>query len=88
MTVPVVGAFLVFRLMVSPAAAARLLTARPGRAAGGSVLLALGSAWASIAVSYVTTWPIAFFVGTFGVAEYRGCRAGRRARRARRRRGA
>jgi zinc/manganese transport system permease protein len=86
MTVPVVGALLMFSLMIAPAAAARSLTARPGLAVAMSVVLALASAWGAIAVSYWTNWPVAFFVGAFGIAEYGGCRL-LAARRARSRRG-
>lgn len=69
-TVPVVGALLVFSLMVGPASAARSLTARPGPAMALSVALALVTAWASIALSYVTDWPVGFFVGALGAAWY------------------
>lgn len=69
-TVPVVGAFLMFSLMIAPAAAARSLTARPGVAALLSSLLALAVAWASVAVSYWTAWPVAFYVGAFGIAVF------------------
>jgi zinc/manganese transport system permease protein len=41
MTVPVVGALLMFSLMIGPAAAARSLTARPARAMTLSVAIAL-----------------------------------------------
>jgi zinc/manganese transport system permease protein len=70
MTVPVVGAFLTFSLMVAPAAAARLLTARPGRAVGLAVLIALLTVWAAVSASYVTQWPVGFFVGALGVVTY------------------
>jgi len=69
-TVPVVGALLVFSLMVGPASAARSLTTRPGPAIALSVALALVTAWASIALSYVTDWPVGFFVGALGAAWY------------------
>ena len=35
-----------------------------------SVALALVTAWASIALSYVTDWPVGFFVGALGAAWY------------------
>jgi zinc/manganese transport system permease protein len=70
MTVPVVGALLIFSLMVGPPAAARLLTARPAGALAGSVLIALVTVWAAIASSYVTDWPVGFFVGTFSALVY------------------
>jgi zinc/manganese transport system permease protein len=70
MALPVVGALLVFSLMVAPAAAARSLTDRPFLAMFLSVGIALVTVWAAIAISYVTNWPIGFFVGGFGVVSY------------------
>jgi zinc/manganese transport system permease protein len=68
MTVPVVGALLMFSLMIGPAAAARSLTARPGLAMALSVLIALVTVWAAIAASYQSNWPLGFFVGVIGAA--------------------
>jgi zinc/manganese transport system permease protein len=76
MTVPVVGAFLMFSLMIAPAASARLLTARPSRAMGLSVLIALAIVWVAVAASYVSQWPVGFFVGTLGVVSYGTALAG------------
>jgi zinc/manganese transport system permease protein len=70
MTVPVVGALLMFSLMIGPAAAARSVTARPGAAMALSVVIALATVWLSIALSYQTNWPLGFFVGTIGAAFY------------------
>jgi zinc/manganese transport system permease protein len=70
MTVPVVGALLMFSLMIGPAAAARSVTARPAAALALSVLIALATVWLSIALSYQTNWPLGFFVGTIGAAFY------------------
>ena len=70
MTVPVVGALLMFSLMIGPAAAARSVTARPGVALALSVAIALVTVWLSIALSYRTNWPLGFFVGIGGVAFY------------------
>ena len=66
MTVPVVGALLMFSLMIGPAAAARALTARPGLAMTLSVVIALVTVWVGIVVSYQTNWPLGFFVGVAG----------------------
>jgi len=68
MTVPVVGALLMFSLMIGPAAAARSLTARPGLAMTLSVLSALVTVWVAIAASYQSNWPLGFFVGVLGAA--------------------
>jgi zinc/manganese transport system permease protein len=70
MTVPVVGALLMFSLMVAPAAAARAVTDRPLRALTLSIVIALATAWAAVAVSYETQWPIGFLVGTGGALAY------------------
>jgi zinc/manganese transport system permease protein len=70
MTVPVVGALLMFSLMIGPAAAARSVTARPGLALALSVAIALVTVWVSIALSYQTNWPLGFFVGVGGALFY------------------
>jgi zinc/manganese transport system permease protein len=70
MTVPVVGALLMFSLMIGPAAAARSVTARPGVAMALSVVIALATVWLSIALSYRTNWPLGFFVGAAGAVFY------------------
>jgi zinc/manganese transport system permease protein len=70
MTVPVVGAFLIFSLMIGPPAAARAITARPLLAMALSVGLALITVWTAIASSYWTNWPIGFFVGMYGAFIY------------------
>ena len=70
MTVPVVGALLIFSLMIGPPAAARCVTDRPGIALFGSVAVALITVWASIALSYETNWPVGFFVGALSAASY------------------
>jgi zinc/manganese transport system permease protein len=63
MTVPVVGALLMFALMIGPAAAARSFTTRPGRAIAVATGIALVTVWAGIVLSYRTNWPLGFFVG-------------------------
>jgi zinc/manganese transport system permease protein len=70
MTLPVVGALLIFSLMIGPPAAARSLTSSPLRAMGLSVVIAIALAWASIAISYQTDWPVGFFVGVGGAVCY------------------
>ena len=66
MTVPVVGALLMFSLMIGPAAAARSVTARPVLAMTLAVVIALVTVWTGIVVSYVSNWPLGFLVGTMG----------------------
>jgi zinc/manganese transport system permease protein len=70
MTLPVVGALLIFSLMIGPPAAARSLTSSPLRAVLLSVLLAMVTVWVAIAASFETNWPIGFFVGMLGAACY------------------
>jgi zinc/manganese transport system permease protein len=75
MTVPVVGALLIFSLMIGPAAAARSLTSRPILAMLLSVAFALVTVWAAIAASYACNWPVGFFVGVFAALSYGAGRA-------------
>jgi zinc/manganese transport system permease protein len=70
MALPVVGALLIFSLMIGPPAAARSFTDRPAFAIGLSVLIALGTVWAAIAASYQTNWPVGFFVGALSAVWY------------------
>jgi zinc/manganese transport system permease protein len=82
-TVPVVGALLIFSLMIGPPAAARSLTSRPVLALLLAVVIALGTVWAAIALSYQYNWPVGFFVGVLGALSYavgRGMAAWQRAR--------
>ncbi len=74
-TLPVVGALLIFSLMMGPPAAARAFAGRPGPALVLSVCLALVTAWAAIASSYQTNWPVGFFVGIYGAACFAVSRA-------------
>jgi zinc/manganese transport system permease protein len=74
MTLPVVGALLIFSLMIGPPAAARVVTSHPLRAMGLSVVIAVALAWVAIAASYQTNWPVGFFVGVGGAVCYAGGR--------------
>jgi zinc/manganese transport system permease protein len=75
MSVPVVGALLMFSLMVGPPAAARSFTTNPYVAVVLAVCLAVVTVWVAIAVSYETNWPIGFFVGALGAVFYLAGRA-------------
>lgn len=70
MTVPVVGALLIFSLMIGPPAAARAITSRPRSSITLSVFASVITVWAAIAISYLTNWPIGFFVGMFSATAY------------------
>jgi zinc/manganese transport system permease protein len=75
MALPVVGSLLVFSLMVGPASAARAFTSRPLRAMLLSAGLAVVTVWAAIALSFISDWPIGFFVGALGAVAYGAGRA-------------
>jgi zinc/manganese transport system permease protein len=70
MALPVVGALLIFSLMIGPPAAARSFTDRPAIAIALSAVIALGTVWAAIAASYQTNWPVGFFVGMLSAGWY------------------
>ncbi|HET9058968.1 MAG TPA: metal ABC transporter permease [Acidimicrobiales bacterium] len=70
LALPIVGALLVFSLMIGPPAAARTLSSRPGMALLLSATFSLLTGWAALAGSYWTNWPIGFFVGVLGAAWY------------------
>ena len=70
LSVPVVGALLMFSLMVGPPAAARSFAADPLRAIPLSIAFALVVVWISIAVSYETSLPIGFFVTALSAILY------------------
>jgi zinc/manganese transport system permease protein len=70
MAVPVVGTLLIFALMVGPAGAARALSDRPHRALALSAVIALVTVWAAIAASYLSNWPVGFYVGVGGALGY------------------
>ncbi|KTR05252.1 cation ABC transporter permease [Aureimonas ureilytica] len=82
MALPVVGALLVFSLMVGPASAARAFTDHPVKAMLLSASLSAGTVWIAIALSYQFDLPIGFFVGaisaiSYGLGRLRARRAGR-----------
>lgn len=86
LAVPVVGSLLIFSLLIGPPAAARAITNRPSYAIVASVLIALVTVWAAIAISFLTNLPIGFFVGTLSAVSYavgRGWLSWQRARPAR-----
>jgi zinc/manganese transport system permease protein len=85
MALPVVGALLIFSLMIGPPAAARSFTDRPAFAIGLSVVMALGTVWAAIAATYQTNWPVGFFVGALSAGWYAVGRIATAWRRSRRR---
>jgi zinc/manganese transport system permease protein len=84
LALPVVGALLVFSLMIGPPSAARFLARRPTAAVGLSVALGVVTVFASVVAAYFSNLPLGFFVGCSGVAWYAlGRLAGARAERRR-----
>jgi zinc/manganese transport system permease protein len=68
--VQMVGALLIFALLVTPAAIAQQLTARPALAVGLSVGLALLFMWLGLAIGYFTLYPIGFFMTSLAFGTY------------------
>ena len=66
----VTGSLLVFALLVSPAAAAQQLTARPALGITLSVLIALAVTWIGIGFAYFSPYPIGFWVSSFAFGSY------------------
>lgn len=64
MAVQVVGTLLLFSLVVTPAAAALALTARPSRVVLGSVAVAVGSVVAGLVLAAMWDLPVSFVVVT------------------------
>jgi zinc/manganese transport system permease protein len=68
--VQVVGVLLIFALLVTPAAIAERLTARPGRAIAIAVGLALTFTWAGLFIAYYLPYPVSFFITTLAFGSY------------------
>jgi zinc/manganese transport system permease protein len=68
--VQVVGILLIFALLVTPAAIAQALTARPIGGIGLSMLLALSFTWIGLAIAYFTPYPVGFFITSLAFGTY------------------
>jgi len=68
--VQVVGVLLVLTLVITPAAAATRLTARPVAAIAISVGIAFASAEGGILLSLAKAWPTSFFISAISFAAY------------------
>lgn len=77
----ITGALLVFALLVAPTSAAHHTVVRPARAIALAVGLAVTVTWLSLACAYFGTYPIGFWVTTFGFVTYLAARAQRAFRR-------
>jgi zinc/manganese transport system permease protein len=69
-TAEITGALLVFALLVTPAATARQITARPGRGLSLSVALALAVTWLGLSIAYFSPYPVGFWVTSLSFGLY------------------
>jgi zinc/manganese transport system permease protein len=73
-SVQVVGVLLIFALLILPAATAQHLTARPARAIGLSVAVAVLSIWFGLLVGFYLPFPPSFFITSFAFLTFIGVR--------------
>jgi len=66
----ITGSLLVFALLVTPAAAAGQLTARPGRGLLLSVAIAVSVTWLGEGIAFYSPYPIGFWVTTLAFAAF------------------
>jgi zinc/manganese transport system permease protein len=69
-TSQITGALLVFALLVTPAATAHQLTARPALGIALSVAIALTVTWLGLALAYFSIYPVGFYVTSLSFALY------------------
>lgn len=69
-TSEITGALLVFALLVTPAATAQLITARPLRGLLLSVVLAFAVTWLGLGIAYFSPYPVGFWVTTLSFGLY------------------
>jgi zinc/manganese transport system permease protein len=70
----ITGALLVFALLVVPAAAAQVLTARPARSLALSVGFGLAIVWIGLAIAYYSPYPVGFWISAVALTTYGGAR--------------
>lgn len=75
-TAQITGALLVFALLVTPAATAQELTARPGRGLALSLVLALAVTWIGLGIAYFSPYPVGFWVTSLSFGFYVAVRLG------------
>ncbi|TML38455.1 MAG: metal ABC transporter permease [Actinobacteria bacterium] len=76
-TSQITGALLVFALLVTPAATAHQLTARPELGIALSVALALAVTWLGLALAYFSIYPVGFYITSLSFGLYVLVRLGR-----------
>ena len=69
-TSQITGALLVFALLVTPAAAAQQLTARPLRGLLLTIGIGLVVTWLGLALAYFSIYPVGFYVTSLAFAAY------------------
>ena len=76
-TAQITGSLLVFTLLVTPAATAQVLTARPVAGVALAVGIALAVTWTGLAVAYYSPYPVGFWITSLSFAVYVLARLGR-----------
>jgi zinc/manganese transport system permease protein len=76
--IQVVGVLLVLTLVITPAAAAQRLTARPAVALMLSIVIALAATEGGILLSLAQPWPTSFFISAISFSVYVAARVFRR----------
>jgi len=69
-TAEITGALLVFSLLVTPAASAQRLTARPGWGLALSVAIALLVTWVGLTIAFFSPYPVGFWVTSLSFGLY------------------
>jgi zinc/manganese transport system permease protein len=69
-TAEITGALLVFALLVTPAATAQLLTARPALGLALSIALAFVVTWLGLGIAYFSPYPVGFWVTSLSFGLY------------------
>ncbi|MBA3867505.1 MAG: metal ABC transporter permease, partial [Solirubrobacterales bacterium] len=69
-TAQITGALLVFALLVTPAATAQQLTARPLPGLAFAVALALAVTWLGLGIAYFSPYPVGFWVTSLSFGTY------------------
>lgn len=69
-TSQITGALLVFALLVTPAATAQLITARPALSLALSVAIALAVTWLGLGIAYFSIYPVGFYVTSISFVLY------------------
>ena len=82
-TAQITGALLVFALLVTPAATAQQLTARPGAGFLLAAALALAVTWLGLSIAYFSPYPVGFWVTSISFGLYVAVRLGRHLRESR-----